>query len=720
MSTEKCQIKATSNILNLLGNELIGSDTLAIFELVKNSYDADAENVIISFNDLNTDKQSIVIEDDGCGMTINTVRNVWLTIGTNYKKKIAKISPKYKRHSLGNKGVGRLAVHKLAQSVLLETKTQDVIFGTNVEIDWKKLMSSGDYIEELYVDVNDGLKNDFICGHGTRITLTGLKNKKWTKKQLRDLVRKIDLIKDPFDPIDNFNVKIQCNDEKNDWISDINSGIEIIRNSLYTFDFSISPSRECDFASFKWNYTFSPRNFHDIADNKLKSEEVGSYLSINDDKFIDIDESLKDKHYLPNMALDGIGKISGVFHVYNQQGALSDHIFGAGKRMAIKEYIKDNCGIKVFRDKIRVFNYGEPADDWLGLDLMKIQRSGDHFGKKITIGAVSIDLESSEECLVEKTNREGFSENETYWMLREIVRTIFNHFERIAGGDKKKIDAVFEEITASKRVGFSDTIKELKEKIEKKNLTHEFSTLIQRVEKDYNSMRDVMLSSGMTGLNIGLVFHEVEREMRLLSTDLDTNVEKLNIDALKGRIKNLNLLLENFSPILKQNERRKLTANKLVERIYQINQSRFQYHNIIFSSPLLSKENDDFSINGPGNLLISTLNNIIDNAIYWVSDRHELEGDSHKSAIYIGTDINTFDGPSIIIADTGSGFKLEPEDMILPFKTLKEGGMGLGLYFVNLVMESIGGKLVFPDLKDLNVPEVYSGACVVLVFPKYN
>ena len=91
MEVGKYQIKATSNILNLLGDELIGSDSLAIFELVKNSYDADAEEVSISFVDLNTQNQRIIIEDDGCGMTSEIINKVWLTIGTNYKKKEAKI-----------------------------------------------------------------------------------------------------------------------------------------------------------------------------------------------------------------------------------------------------------------------------------------------------------------------------------------------------------------------------------------------------------------------------------------------------------------------------------------------------------------------------------------------------------------------------------------------------------------------------------------------------
>ncbi len=64
----KHNIKAKSHILSLLGDELIGSDSLAIFELVKNAYDADAEEVTVEFINLNQSDQQIIIEDDGHGM----------------------------------------------------------------------------------------------------------------------------------------------------------------------------------------------------------------------------------------------------------------------------------------------------------------------------------------------------------------------------------------------------------------------------------------------------------------------------------------------------------------------------------------------------------------------------------------------------------------------------------------------------------------------------
>ena len=87
--------------------------------------------------------------------------------------------------------------------------------------------------------------------------------------------------------------------------------------------------------------------------------------------------------YFLDKDLDGIGNFKGQFYVYNQNSNLLKMNFG-GQINATKQFIKDNCGVKIFRDNIRVYNYGEPFDDWLGLDLDKIQRAGDHFGKKVT------------------------------------------------------------------------------------------------------------------------------------------------------------------------------------------------------------------------------------------------------------------------------------------------------------------------------------------------
>ena len=132
----------------------------------------------------------------------------------------------------------------------------------------------------------------------------------------------------------------------------------------------------------------------------------------------------------------------------------------------------------------------------------------------------------------------------------------------------------------------------------------------------------------------------------------------------------------------------------------------------------MTKESDDFEIKGPGNLLLSTISNIIDNAIYWVCIKHEKDSGAKASkAIYINSDTKSFDGPAIVIADNGEGFKMETDELVQPYRTLKPGGMGLGLYFSNLVMETIGGKLLFPSNEDCSVPQAYTGAIVAIIFP---
>lgn len=728
MSITKHQVKAKSHILSLLGDELIGSDSLAIFELVKNAYDADAENVKISFIDLNTPKQKIIIEDDGHGMSPEIIEDVWLTIGTDFKRgKNRKESKKFERVSFGNKGVGRLAVHKLAKIVTLETQVKGNSFSSSLTIDWKNLIDSKEYIQELEVEVDNTDEKLFSNGHGTRIILSNLTTTNWSIKSLKDLVRKIENIKNPFSSFPNFNVEIVCNDFHQEWIEDVKSFADVINDSLYQFEFEIhvwnkinTIDFENDFAEFRWSYFFNPPPQTKIDKNKIEKKDKATALVNNNNFHIgdllkEIDGQNNSNKYLRNRDVYKIGSLKGKFYVFNQSSVLLNMYFG-GQINAVKNYIKENSGVKIFRDNIRVYNYGETYDDWLNLDYDKIQRSGDHFGKKVTIGMVELDLKSSNSALVEKTNREGFIDNPEFNRFQLIIKEVFNFFEREASNDKDKIEEFIEGTKPIKKVGFGETLQQLQEKIKEKNFESELNPFLKRVDKDYTEMRDIMVNSGMTGLNLGVAFHEVDREMRFINADL--NATKVNIEDIKNRVKNLIQILENLSPILRQSKSVSTNALNIVERAKQINSNRFTYHKIIFSSPLLTGENPNFNFKGPSSLLISALSNLIDNAIYWTTTKRDLVGTSFKPAIYVGTDLHTFDAPAIIIADNGDGFTVEPEYLTQPFKTKREGGMGLGLYFSDVVMNMLGGKLIFPDNSDLSIPKSYNGACIALIFPK--
>lgn len=729
MSISTHNIKAKSHVLSLLGNELIGSDSLAIFELVKNAYDADAEKIKINFIDLNTPNQKIIIEDNGHGMNSEIIQDVWLTIGTDFKRgRNRKESPKFKRVSFGNKGVGRLAVHKLAKVITLETQAQGDMFSNRLTIDWKTLIESKEYIQELEVDIEYVGETLFEKGQGTRIILSNLTTPYWTKKTLKDLVRKIENIKNPFREFSNFNIEINCNDWHQEWIDNVKSPIEILKDSLYQFDFEItkwdkseSENTDEDFVEFRYSYTFNPPSQTKIASRVVEKAPKSDSFSNNNkfhigELFKEIDGEDKYNKYLRNRDIKNIGPISGKFYVFNQNTLLLKMKFGNGQINAVKSFVKDNSGVKIFRDNIRVYNYGEPNDDWLRLDLDKIQRTGDHFGKKVTVGVVELDLKMSNEGLIEKTNREGFIYNQEFEKFQSIVKRAYTFFEDEASEDKDKIEEFIDGTKPIKKVGFGDTIQELQEKIREKDLEKELNPLLQKIDKDYTEMRDIMVNSGMAGLNLGVAFHEVEREMKYINADLNLSV--VDIENVKDRVRTLIHILESLSPLLRQNKASLTNAKNVIEIAKLRNNNRFNYHKVVFSSPVLTGENQNFNFKAPANLLISAISNLIDNAIYWTTSKRDLIGNEFKPGIYIGTDLNTFDSPAIIVADNGEGFSVEPEFLTQPFKTKKEGGMGLGLYFADLVMNMIGGKLLFPDSSDLEIPEVYNGACIALVFPK--
>jgi signal transduction histidine kinase len=718
MSIDNYRIRTNSHIINLLGDELIGSDSLALFEIVKNSYDADASVVTISLNNLFKEDRSIVIEDDGNGMTPEVIEHAWLTIGTDYKRKSVKVSPVLHRTSLGNKGVGRLAVHRLANRIMLETQPRDYRYGSRLNIDWDVLISSSEDVEGLSVNVENNIQDILDGRNGTRITLTQLREESWTKSKVTQMVRKLQNIINPFSPSNQFQIVIKSNNHQvQQWINSVRTPVETLKDCLYQYSFTLEKSgKENGLARFSWHYKFNPKNFPPSTEIEYREDSRVEELLINGNLFHEIDMSSKDKMLLRDSDLDGIESIHGNFYAFNLDGKIVDLSYGSGNRGKIKEFVSEYAGVRVFRDGIRVYNYGEPADDWLYLDQAKTKRVGSHFAKGQTVGAINLSLEETKDCLKEKTNREGFIENACFERLVAIVQTIFGHFERLSIKDREKINAYQHDTVAQRKIGFSETVDQLEDSIKKLNLERQLGSLVKKVRRDYDDMRDVMLNSGMSGLNLTVVFHEVSREMAYIGKDITKR--DCDIENIRQRIVSLNDLIEKFMPMLKQTRKITLTASNLAGRVISIHKNRFSYHHIRFDCPLLEKPEKDFKINGVGGLLLSALSNIIDNAIYWTCENAEREGGGFEPSILLTTDLETFDGPALVVADNGGGFKMDEDEMILPFRTLKPSSMGVGLYYVSLVMNMVGGKLIFTNRNDLNLPAKYSGACVALVFPK--
>lgn len=188
-----------ARVLRLLGDELIASPRLAVFELVKNAYDADANRVVVRLDLRPGRTPAISVADDGDGMTLDILQNVWLVPGDDYRekqRKAKKRSTKHHRLPLGEKGLGRFAVHKLGDHIELVTRAaaaEECV----VEIVWSDLIAQK-FLDGAPVRIKVRDPEEFKgTKTGTRITISDLRSD-WPRGEVRRLLRQITSISSPF------------------------------------------------------------------------------------------------------------------------------------------------------------------------------------------------------------------------------------------------------------------------------------------------------------------------------------------------------------------------------------------------------------------------------------------------------------------------------------------------------------------------------------------
>lgn len=714
-TTESVPVRVRSHILRLLGDQLVGHDRLAIFELVKNAYDADAETVSVKV-DLRANK--IIVRDDGCGMTADDVKNRWLDIGTDSKRGLKRgRSEKFLRVPLGEKGVGRLAVQKLGSRFRMVTRTEgapEIL----VELGWNDLIGSSDYVDGgLQVQITKRAEAiDFPDDqHGTVIEISGLTRKEWARKDLRDLKRLVVSLESPFQTNDSFRVSLTVPGREKD-IDDVPDLKELLRRSIWVYKFELSEE------GFTWEYDFSPPKLKGLRARKDKSPKPG-LIEWSDEAYREAKAKAENAEEAPifidpRTVLAGIGSIKGRLHVFYRRDEIL-RLMGGDIRQT-KQWLKDQAGVRVFRDGIRVYNYGEPDDDWLGLNARRINRPTEKLGTHQLVAAIELDLLDSA-GLQEKTNREGFNEDETFSRFRLLALSIIQHFEKLHEPDRKAIDAALKDdgTQVGSTIKLQEAIDGLKGVCDKdKELSRTLTPYVKAIEKEVEQVRSVMLSAGMAGMGLALVFHEIDRSIRTLTSLAEKGAPP---ERLRTGLGDLRKMLDSISVLLRQGKARKLSMRELVKQAIELNEVRFEFHKIIVSAPIVTGESPDFFVTAPQHLVLSALNNIIDNAIYWTGYRHQRDKDpEHKPALLIKSTWSEEDGGAIVVADNGTGFTVNTADAVQPFVTKRVGGMGLGLYYCQLVMENIGGSLQLlsaEEARDLIViPNVIDGAAVAMHF----
>lgn len=697
----KVNFSISPRILSHLGEDLIKNESIALFELIKNSYDANATSCEINFDFSNEDLKSLSITDNGDGMDINIIKNIWLVVGTDYKRKeldkFKKTQDKRKKRlPLGEKGIGRLSVHKLGNKITLISKSKNNN-EVKLSIDWNQL-NSAQKIDDFIIELTENeIPEEFINSTGTKIIVEELKTN-WDRRQLREVYRNITSLNSPFsDKSDTFNIHIKSNSNVFDGLPDFE---EIKNSALYFGHCKISSSRIIDF-----QYEFKPWD----SLSKIEKRSV----SIQDLSTEDRNIQRKDNSPI-NLDTSGIGDIEFDIIIFDTDAQIFNYT--NIEKTTVKDYLRENGGIRVYRDGVRIYNYGEKDNDWLGIDLKRVQRIGGNVSNNIIIGAVKINRNSSN-GLIEKTNREGFIENESYFDFLESVDYALSLFVRQRNIDKHRLSTLYKKYRSVEPVlsDLNELISVVEKKIKDKTSKDEILKYLYRINTQYHQVKEILIKSANAGLNLGSVIHTLDKLLSQLTGCINRNEKQKAIE--------ISLLLEKivrgYSSMLKKSDIRQHSLSEITSIALDNYEFRFLDHSINVISNYKESTLNAYLAKAEA---ISVLTNLLDNSIYWVSYSKNSK-ENRKISVFLTDQIKGYN--SIIVSDNGPGFNLPLDVATEPFQTGKPHniGSGLGLHVAKEMMLAMKGKLLLiADKNEINLPtqiqeDKVNNAIVALCFP---
>lgn len=396
-----------------LGMELVAKQETALVELIKNAYDAEATRVNVTFFDSEKPGGTLVIEDDGIGMSLEIIRDAWMRIST-VNKRDNPVSENFGRVRAGRKGIGRFAVQRLGEKLILETESHGSTEGLRVTFDWDNTFTDGKPLSDIFNNVERYSKA--VDSQLTRLTIYGLREN-WTPAAMQRAWKAILLLQPPF--------KLANPVKHNDpGLIKTDPGFEVTINGITGTQQRTAISLESAFLD------------HAIAEIQGEIDEHGNVkFSIKSSKLDLIDSyKLDDK-----LLLTGPVKFSTKYFIYSAE-ALSGMSLSTAQEMA-----KNYGGIRIYRNGFRVLPYGERYDDWLALDqdssrrVLLIPATNRNFFGHVEIDAV---LNPSFE---ETSSREGIIENDAFSQLTYFVRAA------IEWGAKRVAEARHRKVTAGQR-----------------------------------------------------------------------------------------------------------------------------------------------------------------------------------------------------------------------------------------------------------------------------
>ena len=423
---KELSFRISSGLKNLIGRDLISDRYIAVFELVKNSYDAGASKATISFEQSDDGMERIIISDNGCGMTYTDIINKWLFVAYSEKKpqhrQQSSFRDKIKREVAGAKGVGRFSCDRLGALLTLVTKTEQDKYANRVEVNWNtfELDDTKEFVNiPVHYSTTEALPSGFKSG--TTLIIEQLREE-WDRDALLRLKRSLmKLISPdanegelPFD-IELIVESERENDDKTLKKAGINPDRDIVNGIIHNDIFE------------KLNIKTTCIEVNISPDGEL----ISSKLTDRGEYIFSVVERNRQYRELQDISivvfyLNQSAKVSFT----RQMGGVTPRQYGS---------------IFIYKNGFRINPYGDPGQDFFGIDQRKAQGWRRFLGTREIMGRISIKGENDQ--FVETTSRaHGFIrtkavETLTTFFIEKVLKVLEKYVVTLIGwGEPLKSD----------------------------------------------------------------------------------------------------------------------------------------------------------------------------------------------------------------------------------------------------------------------------------------
>lgn len=417
---DELKFKVSTGLKSILGQDLITSDNIAILELVKNSYDAHATRVIITF-----EKDSIIIADNGKGMSLNDLQNKWLFVGYSAKSdgtEDASYRSKFKRNFAGAKGIGRISCDRLGSEVWLTTKSEDSNTVEIIHVDWNKFEKSLKKEFDKIPIEHESRTEDYIFPEGsnigTELKITGFRPEtpEWTRERITDLKKSLEKMINPFSGSEDFSIEIKAKAFEEEDLKK--------KAQIEAFDESVAEEKVAQIRNSIVNGVIQ-NTIADVLTIKTTLIESRLIKGVITTKLHDRGESMYEIQEINTF--DKLEDVTINLYFLNQSAKKT-----FSQRMGVQPVNYGN--VMLFRNGFRVWPYGEPGDDSWKLNQRAQQGYNRFIGTRDLFGRVDVET-TDVSAFKEVSSRDGgLIMTDAAKQLMEYFSTIHRRLERYVAG----------------------------------------------------------------------------------------------------------------------------------------------------------------------------------------------------------------------------------------------------------------------------------------------